>query len=218
MAFGQLASYTVPIQNGNHLLYTSDGVFTEGRLYCINANTFPVRIRVAAIGSTSISDLNSSDYLIYNQEVGVGERFVTDMLYLKNGESLVVKSDLEDVSFSLRGRHQSGVGTDIVGIISAFSPVTNVKIGAGQTVFALPESLVETDMNLFVTNTGPDYIEVSVGVGTSIARKNYILYNERIEPGQSISQTNVKLGPGEIIFAKSTHTTVNVVALGKTHE
>lgn len=218
MAFGQLASYTASIPNGNHLLYTSNGVFTEGRVYCINANTFPVRIRIAAIGSTSISDLQSSDYLIYNQEIGVGEKFVSEMLYLKNGESLVVKTDREDVSFSLRGRQQVGVGTNIVGIISAFSPVTNVKIGAGQTVYNLPMSLVETNMNLFVTNTGSDYAEVSVGVGTTIARKSYILYNERIEPGHYVTQTNVKLGPGEIIFAKSNKTTINVVALGKTHE
>lgn len=218
MAFGQLASYTVPEENGNYLLYTSDGVFTEGKLYCVNSNSFPVKIRVAAVGSNSLSDLRSSDYLIYNQEIGVGKRFVSDSLFLKDGESLVVKSDLKDVSFSFRGRQTVGVGTDHVGIISAFSPTTTTKTGAGQTVYALPESLVETDMNVFVTNTGSDYIEVSVGVGSSIARQNFIVYNERIEPGNFISETNVKLGPGEIIFAKSTHTTVNIVALGKTHE
>lgn len=217
MTFGQLAAYTVPEENGNYLLYTSDGVFTEGRLYCVNANTFPVRIRVAAIGSANLADLNSSDYLIYNQTVEVGNKFVSDLICLKDGESLVIKSDLKDVSFSFRGRTTVGVGTDVVGIISAFSPTTNVKSGAGQTVYALPDSLVETDMNLFITNTGPDYIEVSVGVGSSIARQNYIVYNERIDPGNFISKTDVKLGPGEIIFAKSTHTTVNVVALGKTY-
>ena len=218
MTFGQLAAYTVPEENGNYLLYTSDGVFTEGKLYCVNVNSFPVRIRVAAIGSSTLTDLNSSDYLIYNQTVGVGNRFVSDPICLKDGESLVVKSDLKDVSFSFRGRQTVGVGTDHVGIISAFSPTTTTKTGAGQTVYTLPDSLVETNMNIFVTNTGPDYIEVSVGVGTTIARQNYIVYNERIEPGNFVSETDVKLGPGEVIFAKSTHTTVNIVALGKTHE
>lgn len=216
MAFGQLASYTAAEPNGNHILYSAQN-FTEGVLYCVNANTFPVKIRVAAIGSTSISDLQSSDYLIYNEEIGVGGRFVSDPIYLNTSQSLVVRSNLEDVSFSFRGSERAGVGTDLVGIISAFSPVTNVKIGAGQTVFALPESLVETSANIFVTNTGPDYVEVSVGVGTSVARKNYIVYNERVEPGHFISETNVKLGPGEVIFAKATSTNVNIVALGKTN-
>jgi hypothetical protein len=43
-----------------------------------------------------------------------------------------------------------------------------------------------------------------------------LVYNERVDPGNYFCQNDIKLGAGEIIFAKATSTDINIVALGKT--
>ena len=215
MAFGSLASYSTS-NNFPHILYTSPSSnFVEGKVYAVNMNSFPVKLRIAVINSADINDLQSSDYIIYNHTIGVGESFISDDIFLKDGESVVTRTDLTDVKISFRGS-EVGLSTSVCGILSAFSPVTNIKLGAGQVVYNIPASILETDVNLFVTNTGPDYVEVSVGIGTSIASLHYLIYNQNVEPGEFFCKTNVKIGPSEIIYSKATKTDVNIVALGKT--
>jgi hypothetical protein len=215
MAFGSLASYPTT-DNFAHILYTSPSSnFVEGKVYAVNMSSVPVKIRVAVLGTANINDLAISDYIIYNHLIPTGDRFISDGIFLKNGESVVVRADSPGVKFSFRGS-EVGLTTTVCGIISAFSPSTSLKIGAGQTVFNLPVSMVETDANLYITNTSPDYVEVSVGIGTTIGSNHYLVYNQRVEPGHFFCQDDIKLGAGEIIFAKSTSTNVNIVALGKT--
>jgi hypothetical protein len=202
MAFGSLASYPTT-DNFAHILYTSPSSnFVEGKVYAVNMSSVPVKIRVAVLGTANINDLAISDYIIYNH-------------LIPTGESVVVRADSPGVKFSFRGS-EVGLTTTVCGIISAFSPSTSLKIGAGQTVFNLPVSMVETDANLYITNTSPDYVEVSVGIGTTIGSNHYLVYNQRVEPGHFFCQDDIKLGAGEIIFVKSTSTNVNIVALGKT--
>ena len=215
MSFGSLASYST-INNFPQILYTSPSSnFSEGKVYVVNMNSFPVKIRVAVLGSNNVNNLLISDYIIYNHTIPTGERFVSDNIFLKDGESVVIRADLPNVKFTFRGS-EVGLSTSTCGILSAFSPVTNVKIGAGQTVFNIPVSILETDANLYITNTSPDYVEVSVGIGTTIGSNHYLVYNERVDPGNYFCQNDIKLGAGEIIFAKATSTDINIVALGKT--
>lgn len=215
MAFGSLASLSSTGAAANILYSAPSSTFSEGKVYVVNMNSFPVRIRVAVIDTTNISDLSLSNYIVYNQDLGVGQRFISDNIFLKNGESVVVKSDLPDVKFSFRGS-EVGVTTTTCGILTTFSPAQATTLGAGVTAYVTPVSMVETDANLYVVNTSPDYIKVNVGIGTTIGANHYIVYNERVEPGRFFCKDDVKLGPGEIIFVKSTSTNVNVVALGKT--
>lgn len=215
MAFGSLASFSTTDSTNNILYSAPSSTFSEGKVYVVNMNSFPVRIRIAVISTTDIADLSLSNYIIYNQDLGVGQRFVSDNIFLKNGESIVVKADLPQVKFSFRGS-EVGVTTTTCGILTTFSPAQLTTLGAGTTAYVTPVSMVETDANLYVTNTSPDYIKVSVGIGTTIGANHYFVYNERVEPGNFFCKDEVKLGPGEIIFVKSTSTNVNVVALGKT--
>jgi len=215
MTFGSLASFSTTGAAANILYSAPSSTFSEGKVYVVNMNSFPVRIRIGVIGTTNINDLLLSDYIVYNQDLGVGQRFISDNIFLKNDESIVIKSDLPDVKFSFRGS-EVGVTTTTCGILTAFSPAQPTTIGAGITAYVTPVSMVETDANLYVVNTSPDYINVNVGIGTTIGANHYIVYNERVEPGKFFCKDDVKLGPGEIIFVKSTSTNVNVVALGKT--
>jgi len=83
MAFGSLASYS-STDNFPHILYTSPSSnFVEGRVYAVNMNSFPVKLRIAVVGSGNISDLQTSDYIVYNQIIPTGERFVSDKIFLK---------------------------------------------------------------------------------------------------------------------------------------
>ena len=215
MAFGSLASFSTTSIAANILYSAPSSKFSEGKVYVVNMNSFPVRIRIGIIGTTNINDLSLSNYIVYNQDLNVGQSFVSHNIFLKNGESIVVKSDLSNVKFSFRGS-EVGVTTTTCGILTTFSPAQSTTIGAGITAYVTPVSMVETDANLYVVNTSPEYIKVNVGIGTTIGSNHYIVYNERVEPGKFFCKDNVKLGAGEIIFVKSTSTNVNIVALGKT--
>jgi hypothetical protein len=208
MAFGTLQSFATTDNTVNILYSAPSSNFTEGRVYVVNMNSVPVKIRIAVLEGSDIDNLSLSNYIIYNRQIGVGERFVSEELYLKDEESVVVKSDLPDVKFAFRGS-EVGVTTTVCGIISTFSPTTNIKLGAGQTVFNLPESLQEIKTNLYITNTSPDYVEISVGVGQSIGSNHYLFYNKRVGVGSYYCQEDLRVGPGEIIFAKATSTLIS---------
>ena len=207
MAFGSLDSLA-PLNSGtNYSLYTSPAsTLVEGKVYITNRDSFPIKVRVA-ISTDTLEYLNSSDYVVYDKKLNAGESYETDSIYFSDGQTVIVKSDNTNINFNLLGS-EVGITTNC-GILTAAS-ITQTKLN--ETIYTSPADI---DLNIFACNKNPDPVTIRIGIGTIASSKNYIEYNHLLNPGDTYSKTNLKVGINDIIFVKSSNTNVNFLVCGK---
>lgn len=210
MSFGSLATVVPTTTTLNTLLYTAPSTtLVEGKLYIVNRNSFPVKVRVA-ISTGGLNDLDSSNYVVYNKQIEKNDSYQTDTLYFADGQSLIIKSDSLDVSFNLLG-NEVGITTNS-GLLNSLTPTqTNYP----EVLYSAPSSgNPRISANLFACNKTAFPATIRVGVGTTIATDSYIEYNYQLESGSVYSNTDLKIGESQIVFVKSDNTDVNFVLCG----
>lgn len=209
MAFGSLATVVPTTTTLNTLFYTApSSTMVEGKVYITNRNSFPIKVRVA-ISTGGLSDLESSNYIIYDKELDKGDTYQTDTTYFADGQSLIIKSNDLNVSFNLIGT-EVGITTNS-GLLSSLTPS---QVYTPEILYSAPSGNPRINANLFACNRTAFPTTIRVGVGTTIAASEYIQYNYELSPNSVYSNLNIKIGQGDIVFVRSSDTNVNFVLCG----
>jgi len=194
MTFGSLISKQPGVDNTNEVLYTAPaGKLVEGKVYVVNKGPSSVRFRVG-LSTGGLSDYNtSSGYLIFNQDLPVGEYYQSETIYFGDGQSVIIRSDSTDIFFNLLGTETDDtVGSGLV------AQKSTTGSNGNELMFTSPADFTG---NLFVCNRSSFDSRVRVGVGST--DKDYIEYNYTVERDTTHFRENLRIGTGEVVYIRS---------------
>ena len=210
--FGYLGSLT-PSKDVKAILHTADaGKLVEGKLTITHKNPFPTRVRVG-VGTGSLTEFDSSSYIIYDHIIDEGESYETESIYYANNQNLVIESDKNDTSFIIQGQMVDDP-TDKSGFVNSS------KIGKEvQHVLYTVPSGEEATLNVFITNQGPNPAKIRMGVcsenATTLAPDEYMEYNLDVNPRQTYQRTDLKARGDQSIIVWTDNTDVAFAAYAK---
>jgi hypothetical protein len=206
MSFGSLASKQPGAINTNEVLYTAPaGKLVEGKVYIVNQNSSPIKFRVG-LSTGGVGDYNpASGYIIFNQELAVGEYFQSDNIYFANGQSVVIRSDSTAVNFNLLGfESDDTLGSGFV--------AEKVTVGSNDNELMFTASGEDFTGNLYVCNRSSFDTRVRVGLGTT--DRDYIEYNYTVERETTHFREGLRIGSGEMVYVRSDDPGTNFVLTG----
>jgi len=205
MAFGSLASLKPSSTGTNYSLYTSPGsTLVEGRVYVVNQHSFPIKFNIG-LSTSSVDDFNYSGFIAYKKELCPGESFESENIYFANGESLVVNSENQDVTFTLLGKESNYTFGGFLGSLNSTKTTVDTLYDAGT-------SSNEYLGNIFACNRNPFPVRIRLSVGVST---NYIDYEHTIKPFETFEKTDIRLYDNQSIYCKTTELNTNFVFTAK---
>ena len=205
MSFGSLASKQPATSNTHEVLYTAPaGQLVEGKVYIVNKGSSPVKFRVGLSTGALAEYAPATGYLIFNEELAVGEYFQSDNVYFADGQSVIIRADSTDAQFSLLG-FESGdtLGSGFVAQKSITGSNGNELLFTASTDFT---------GNLYVCNRSSFDTRVRVGVGST--DRDYIEYNYTVERETTHFRENLRIGSGEMVYVRSDDAGTNFVLTG----
>lgn len=218
--FGYLAGVIPSKEKSNTILYTSDGLnLAEGTVIVTHKNPYPTKIRIGVVDSAATVNgapkVMTESFCYFNIFVGEGDTFETQTLYISDGQSIIVWSDRPDTSFVFQGSvvtlPESGSG-----LIASSTILKENR----QQILLTNGSDDQSTINIFACNKGADVARIRVGVSESgrnypfIEPSEYYDYNVRLNPGQTYSRTNLRVGSNKSVIVRSDSEDVNFVCLG----
>lgn len=205
MAFGSLASLKPSSTGTNYSLYVApESTLVEGKVYVVNQNQFPIRFNVG-LSTSELSSFDYSGFVAYKKEISPGESFESETIYFADGESLIVNSESQDVTFTLLGKESNHTFGGFSGSKNSTKTTPEILYSAGITGN-------EQVGNIFACNRNPFPVKVRLSVGVS---SNYIDYEHVINPFETFEKTDVRIYDSQIIYCKTSDVNTNFVFTSK---
>jgi len=205
MSFGSLVSKQPTAVNTSAVLYTAlAGKFVEGKIYVVNRSSAPIRFRLG-LSTGGLTEYDpSTGYLVFNQELAVGDYYQSETIYFGSGQSIIFRSDSTDATFNLLGNETDR--SDGSGLVAQ-----KVSSGLNHNELMFTASADFTG-NLFVCNRSSFDSRVRVGVGST--DKDYIEYNYLVERDTTHFRENLRIGAGDFVYIRSDNNGENFVITG----
>ena len=197
MAFGLLGSVIPQVKENVTLHVGIQSSITKGKVSISNKNYNPAKIR---LGYKDGSDIK---YFEYNRLVNYGESVETGTLHLSELAELVAYADQPGVNFLLYGETvtdtlnptKSGILNQVTSTDSDNKVLYTAPVG----------SKVTTTLSL--CNLGSDKATARIGIAnaglSSFDSAEYIEYNVTLQPYQSYTRPDIKLGADQTIVCAS---------------
>ena len=129
-------------------------------------------IKVPLVSTGTASDFDTSKgYVVFNRVIPRGGYFETDSIYFGNGESVVVRANHTDVTFTLlaaetENREEGGL----------LAQGVSESMKSSTLLFTIPTNYRQFRGNLFVCNRGGSF-DTKVRVGLGSTATDYLEYN-----------------------------------------
>ncbi len=205
MAFGSLATIKPTALNTNEVLYTAPaGQLVEGKVYITNRSASEIKIRVGLSTGTA-SDFDATrGYLVFNRVIPRGGYYETDSIYFGDGESVVVRANHTDVTFTLlaaetENREEGGL----------LAQGISESVNSSTLLFMIPTNYRQFRGNLFVCNRGSFDTKVRVGLGTTST--DYLEYNYTVPRDTTHVRTDIRAAAGDVVYIRSDSSDQNLV-------
>ena len=205
MAFGSLATIKPTALNTNEVLYTAPaGQLVEGKVYITNRSASEIKVRVG-LSTGNVSDFDTTKgYLVFNRVIPRGEYYETDSIFFGNGESVVVRANHTDVTFTLlaaetENREEGGF---LAQGVSASSKSSSL-------LFMVPTDYKELRGNLYICNRGSFDTKVRVGLGTTST--DYLEFNYTVPRDTTHVRTDLRAAGGDVLYIRSDSEDQNLV-------
>ena len=205
MAFGSLATIKPTALNTNEVLYTAPaGQLVEGKVYITNRSASEIKIRVGLSTGTASDFDTTKGYLVFNRVIPRGGYYETDSVYFGDGESVVVRANHTDVTFTLlaaetENREEGGL------LAQGVSESTK----SSTLLFTIPTNYRQFRGNLFVCNRGSFDTKVRVGLGTTST--DYLEYNYTVPRDTTHVRTDIRAAAGDVVYIRSDSSDQNLV-------
>ena len=214
MAYG-LLGFIIPQIKQNTVVFTAPAdTLAYGKVSISTKNPSPSKIRLGIAGSNQNSPVR---YLEYNKIINYGESFETNIIYLGNGEKLVVRSDNSDVNFVFYGEtfdeSLQPVKSGLVGIVTS---TNNQK----KLLYQVPSG-AEGILSISVCNLGSQICKARIGISSvtfpvGSGTSQYLEYDIEIGPNQTYTRTDLKLQENQRLTCSSDdRSTANFVCYGR---
>lgn len=208
MAFGSLANIKPTAVNKNEVLYTAPaGQLVEGKIYITNQSSSEIKFRVGLSTGTADDFDPTKGYVIFNEEIGVGEYYESDTVFFANGQSVVVRASHTEVAFTFLGRITED--REGAGLLAQGTSESNKK---STLLFTVPTDYKQFKGNLYVCNRGSFDTKVRVGLGTTST--DYLEYNYTVERDTTHIRSDLRAAGGDVIYVRSDQDMVNFVLTG----
>ena len=197
MAFGSLATIKPTALNTNEVLYTAPaGQLVEGKVYITNRSASEIKVRVGLSTGTASDFDTSKGYLVFNRVIPRGEYYETDSIYFGDGQSVVVRANHTDVTFTLlaaetENREEGGF----------LAQGVSQSMKSSTLLFTIPTNYKQFRGNLFVCNRGSFDTKVRVGLGSTST--DYLEYNYTVVRDTTHVRTDIRASGGDVLYIKS---------------
>ena len=197
MAFGLLNSIIPQVGQPGTLYTGGSDKLTVGKVSIASKNSTPARIQLA------YEDGSALRYFEYNKNIKYGQTYETQDIHLGAGQKLIVRSDQTDINFLFYGQTISDALHPIrSGVLSHVITTDKQK----RSIFVAPTGS-QVNATLSVCNMGVEASVATIGISDAglenFDSTEYVEYNIKIEPGQTYTRPDIKLGAGQSLIGFS---------------
>ena len=220
MAIGRLASLKTSLSTGgvnkNTELYSFSGVLSNVSIHITNQGLDTARVFVG-IASGSISNISYSDYITYNEEILRNGNITLSNIGIKSGDVLFCKASKVDVSFVVQSTFDyntssnTGISTFYGKEGSGITTETGFVINRNYSLFTATKNSL-TNIKIINQNVSEEcrfFVGISTVSAANFSSKDYIIYNEKLQPRQEYLLENIGVGINQTIIARANKTNVS---------
>jgi hypothetical protein len=220
VAIGRLASLKTSLSTGgvnkNTELYSFSGVLSNVSIHIANQGLDTARVFVG-IASGSISNISHSDYITYNEEILRNGNITLSNIGIKSGDVLFCKASKADVSFVVQSTFDyntssnTGISTLYGKEGSGITTETGFVINRNYSLFTATKNSL-TNIKIINQNVSEEcrfFVGISTVSAANFSSKDYIIYNEKLQPRQEYLLENIGVGINQTIIARANKTNVS---------